>query len=199
MDKKDIESYLDAKGTTSGELALTEKEIQMVYAQLKTLRDEILIKLAVSIGARRADIVRIQRECIDFDSLRVTYLEQKKGNRPHSVPISAEMARLLKMYIKTSRKSKYLFPSEHKNDNRLGHINGKTAWNVFNKALDDAGLRRRKFHSLRGTCVKNAQRNEWRPEQTAKLINDKVSTILIHYSTPSRDEMDEVSREHPLV
>jgi len=199
MDKKDAESYLESKGVTSGELALTSKEIQLVYAQLKTIRDEVLIKLAVSTGMRRSDIVRVQRECIDLTNLRITYLEQKKGNRPHSVPISATMARLISMHIKTSRKSKYLFASAHKNDNRLGHINGKTAWNVFNRALVDAGLQKRKFHSLRGTAVKNAQRNNWRPEQTAKLINDKVTTVLKHYSTPSRDEMDEISNEYPLV
>ena len=34
---------------------------------------------------------------------------------------------------------------------------------------------------------------DWRPEETAKLINDKVETVLKHYSVPSRDEMDELS------
>ena len=197
--KEKLTSLIYAKGVTSGELALTEKEIEMVYSQLQSLRDEVLIKLAVCIGARRADIVRIQRDLIDIPNLRIVYLESKKGDKPHTVPISKEMARLIQMFVKQSRKSKYLFPSAHKNDNRLGHINGKTAWNVFNKALDDAGLERRKFHSLRATCVKHAQRMGWRPEMTARLINDKVETILKHYSTPSKDEMREQSLNCPLV
>ena len=197
--KDELYSIIEAKGTTSGELALTEKEIKLVFSQLNSLRDEVLIKLAVCIGARRADIVRIQRDLIDIPNLRITYLESKKGDKPHSAPISPEMSRLINMYLKESRKSKYLFPSAHSTDNRLGHINGRTAWNVFNRALDDAGLKRRKFHSLRATCVKHAQRMGWEPPATAKLINDKVETVLKHYSTPSRDEMNEVSAEKPLI
>ena len=111
----------------------------------------------------RSDIIRVQRELIDEDNLRITYLEMKKGDRPHSAPISPEMMRLIKMYIQNSRKSKYLFPFSNINTNRLGHISGKTAWNIFNTVLDKSGLQRRKFHSLRATVVKHAQRLSWRP------------------------------------
>lgn len=78
-------------------------------------------------------------------------------------------------------------------------ISADAAPTTLERALRNAGLRPRPFHSLRATCIKLAQWKGWTPEQVAKLTGDSIRVIQQHYSTPSRDEMQKVATEKPLL
>ena len=186
---------LTKKSITAGENALTDDEVDKLFASLDDMRNVVLLKLAIATGIRRGDIVTIQRQ--DIEKNRITFYERKKGAL-HSVPISNEMHNLIQMYIKMSRKSKWLFPSPKMGKFKNKHLHDRQCWDIFNDALKAIGLHQRPFHALRATCIKRAQRKGWTIEQVMKLTNDTFQTIKLHYDTPTKSEMEEAAINNPL-
>lgn len=186
---------LTKKSITSGENALTDDEVEKLYKSLDDMRDVVLIKLAISTGIRRKDIVNIQRQ--DIEHNKITFFERKKGAL-HSVPISDEMYNTIQMYLKLSRRSKWLFPSPKMGKFKTKHLHDRQCWDILNEALGKIGLHQRPFHSLRATCVKRAQRKGWSIEQVMKLTNDSFATIKLHYDTPTQQEMVDAVMSKPL-
>ena len=195
VSNKELKNKLNAKATTSGENALSDKEVELLYKSLTDLRDVVLIKLAIATGIRRKDIVNIQRQ--DIESNKITFFERKK-NALHSVPISDELYNTIQMYIKLSRNSKWLFPSPKMGKFKNKHLHDRQCWDILNEALTEIGLSKRPFHSLRATCVKRAQRKGWSIEEVMKLTNDSFATIKLHYDTPTQQEMTDAVKNKPL-
>lgn len=173
----------------SGEKALTPREYEKLISVIDHLVDEVLIKLAVSIGARREDLASIKVVDINLDELRLSFYEQKK-RRIHTVPLSPEMARLIRQLLNTRGKnqSEYLFP-----------FTGRTAYDRLQKYCDKAGIPRRPFHALRATCIKRCQAAGWSIEQVARLTGDTIAVIQEHYAYPSSSEMHEIAISNPVI
>lgn len=178
----------------SGEKALTHKQVEQLFEHITELQDLVLIKLAVDVGLRRADIVAIKRRDVDLSRETVTFYETKK-KRTKTVPISKSTVRSLTMWLNIN-KSDWLFPARFKDSK--GHLSSRSAYNILRKYTQSAKLPNIPFHALRATCVKLHQVAGWTPEQTAKLIGDKVSTVQQHYSVPSDEEMLEITKTKPM-
>lgn len=173
----------------TGEKALTPKEYEKLISVIDRLEDEVLIKLAVSIGARREDLANIRVSDIDLEEHRISFYEDKK-NRIHTVPISPEMARLIRQLIHSRGKDQSEF---------IFMYTGRTAYARLQKYCDKAGIPRRPFHALRATCIKRCQAAGWSIEQVARLTGDTIAVIQEHYAWPSSSEMQEVASERPLI
>ncbi len=188
------------RAITSGELALTEPEVRLVIERAPDFETEMLLRLAVTTGIRREDLVSIRREGADLETGRIQFHEAKK-KRQWEVTIAGEtLSALRKWTAGLPARTQWVFPSNYgPRGQKSGHRSGRWAYDAFQQALDSAGLERRPFHALRATCVKLCQRRGWTQEQTAKLTGDSVRVIQLHYSTPSRDEMAQVAQEKPLL
>jgi integrase len=173
----------------SGEKALTPREYRELISVIDRQEDEVLIKLAVSIGARREDLASIKVKDIDLDELKLSFYEQKK-RRIHTVPLSPEMARLIKQLLNSRGKN----PGQ-----RLFTFTGRTAYSRLQLYCDKAEIPRRPFHALRATCIKRCQAAGWTPEQVSRLTGDTIAVIQEHYSYPSSSEMQEVASSKPLI
>jgi len=173
----------------SGEKALTPREYELLISVIDRLDDEVLIKLAISTGIRREDLTSIKVSDIDLDELRLSFYEQKK-RRIHTVPLSPEMARLIRQLLNSRGKnqSEYLFP-----------YTGRTAYARLQKYCDKAGIPRRPIHALRATCIKRCQAAGWDIEQVARLTGDTIAVIQEHYAWPSSSEMQEVAAAKPVI
>lgn len=173
----------------TGEKALTPREYEKLISVIDRLDDEVLVKLAVSIGARREDLASIKVSNMNLDELRLSFYEQKK-RRIHHVPLSPEMVRLIRQLLNSRGKnqSEYLFP-----------FTGRTAYSRLQMYCDKAGIPRRPFHALRATCIKRCQAADWSIEQVARLTGDTIAVIQEHYAWPSSSEMQEVASEKPLI
>jgi len=53
----------------SGEFSLSEEEVHRVISSAQTFQAEVLLRVAVSTGIRREDIVRLERSGVDDDPL----------------------------------------------------------------------------------------------------------------------------------
>lgn len=178
----------------SGEKALTNKQVEILIANITDLQDLALIKVAIDAGLRRADIVNIKRRDVDLEKSTITFYEHKK-KLTKIVPIGESTKQTLQMWININ-KNDWLFPSRFKSK---GHLSSRTAYNILRKYTRRAGLPDIPFHALRATCVKLHQKAGWNVEQTAKLIGDRISTIQRHYSVPSDEELKELSQTKPIL
>ncbi len=181
-------------GYRSGEKTLTPKQVEQLLSCVHDLHDLALLKLAITTGIRREDIVKINTKDIDFEKGILSFHESKK-KRIKTVPLMESTIKTLTMWIKLN-KNPALFPPRK---GKAKFLSSKTAYNIYAKYLKLAGLEPRPFHSLRATCVKLCQRAGWSPEQTAELLGDKVSTIQKHYSVPTPEELKEAAKEKPIL
>jgi len=191
-----MEDRLYQKGSTTGKKALTKSQVEQLLGAITDLEDLALIKLAITSGMRRKDIVSLKKADIDIKNRRISFYEHKK-RRIHSVYLDQDTMNTLEMWIKKSKGSEWLFPAHFKKSK--GHMSSRTAYNILNKNLKKAGLPERPFHALRATCIKLYQKAGWTPEQVAELTGDTIRTIQQHYSTPSDEEMKKLVEEKPIL
>ena len=177
----------------TGERALTQREYQRLLTVCNTLEEEVILKLAVALGLRRADLAALKRADIDTQAGTLIYYEHKK-RRSRNVPMGQGLCQLLRKYDNTlPRGQEYLF--------RWGSSTwgDRTAHRRLQDLCDRAGVDRRPFHALRGTCIKFKQAAGWPPEATAKLIGDTLRVVQEHYAVPSDAEIAELMREKETV
>lgn len=175
---------------------MTPDEVLVLFAArgLST-EGELVLRLAIATGLRREDLVGVAMAGVDAEKGLINYYEAKK-KRTRTIPVGGDALRALRRWVGDHPREKWLFASKR---SKSGHLSGRQAYDTLQDALKAAGLPSRTFHALRATCVKLAQRNGWKPEQVAELTGDKIETILAHYATPSRAEMQDVARDKPLV
>ena len=179
----------------TGEYALTETQVNKLLSVVGRIDHEVLLRIAIELGLRRADVVALEQKNIDFDKQVILFNETKKGSKIHQVPVSDSLAKKIEQHLNVVGRNKWLFPSSH---NPKKHISSKTAWNTLNKYLIKAKLPQRPFHALRATCIKLCQRKGWSIEQVMKLTNDTFRTIKEHYDVPGEEEMLEIAKTKPL-
>lgn len=176
------------KGQNSGEKALTRNEYEKCLLACGTQEDRVMLMIGVELGLRRRDIVNIKIADINIEENKMSFFEHKK-DRIRTVPLSPRLAQEIQILLNTlPRGQKTLF--SYKSD--------RTVWNRLNAIFKKVGIEQRGVHSLRGTCVKLRQQEGWTAEQTAKLIGDRVETVINHYSTPSDSEIAALIRGETL-
>lgn len=174
----------------TGENALTKEQLDTLFKVANSTEDKLLLMIGAGLGIRRYDMSRIIVRNINFDDHTITYLEKKKRDAPHTAPMPDKLEQELKIYIKEKKLGV---------NDRIFSVRDRQLCNRWYKMLDQAKISRRGIHSLRGTCVKLCQMNNWSVEQTAKLVNDLVSTIQVHYATPSASEMKDVMMKKGVI
>lgn len=172
----------------TGEKAFTHTEIEKLLTSCMTIEDELLLKLGVSLGLRREDMVNLKVVDVDLNNNALSYYERKKS-RLRVVPIGNNTKQLIIKYFHTIPK----------NQKQLFEFSGSTAYRKLQKLCDLAGIQRRPFHALRATCVKFCQKAGWTPEQVSELTGDTIRVIQEHYATPSQAEMSEVMNEKAVI
>lgn len=172
---------------TSGQFSLTREEYDKLLAVTDNLEDELILKMAVSTGLRRDDLFAVQIANIDLDNGKLTFYEAKK-RRMRTIGLQAGVVQLIRKYLRTIDKRERLFS-----------IKGRMGYNRFNSLCREAGIPERPFHALRATCIKFCQASGWSQEQVAQLVGDTLEVIHLHYTTPSIQEMGEVTRDKPTV
>jgi len=184
----------------SGELALSEEQVQKLLENVTRPRDYHLLKLEVLTGMRRGDIVRVKWDNLNVEENSLTYKEAKKGDKPHTAWLPQSFIAELQRYQNTDDANNiYLFDGQCDKKYAQGHISSRTAWNIFERACKKADIEPRKFHALRSTCIKLCQKRGWSMPETARHVNDNIETIKLHYLTPSREEMRQTVEEKPIL
>jgi integrase len=179
----------------TGEWSLTQKEYDKILDVCQSIEEELLIKLAVSTGLRREDIVNIEIDNIDLKNNRLRFVEKKKRlyvggpSKIRDIPLGPKLTQLINKHIRTV----------DKDQTKLFSFKGRTAFNRLQELCDRAEIERRPFHALRATCVKFCQKAGWSPEEVCALTGDTLSVIQKHYAVPSETEMKEAATTKEII
>ena len=179
----------------SGQKALTVPQVTKLLAVIDNLMDELLLKVAISGGIRRHDIVNILVENINFENNYLEFSEKKKRGRIKRTYLSQDVMNTITKWVKMKPKGNpYLFPGRGKNS-----IADKTAYNILQKYLKKADLPARPFHALRATAYKIAKAKGWSVRESAEHIGDSTRVAEEHYGTPSTEEMKSRAMDNPII
>lgn len=188
--KKIFESYT--------KYALTETDYKKLLRACNKKEDQILLQLAVEMGFRRLDISKLLISNIDKGNKKIRFHEHKKDTKDkdgkiiekwRTLPVPDDLFQEILMYLQTlPDDQKYLFKW---GKSEFGDI---TAYRRFNDLCVIAGIPKRAFHALRGTCYKFKKARGWSVEQAAAWLGDSVEIALQHYGTPSDSELEQLVR-----
>jgi integrase len=182
-----------------GELALTPTEVESLLMPIDVLAERALLEVAISTGIRREDLVAIPRVNFEPDSGRLAFREAKK-HREREIYLTGRALVTIRTHVRTlAPATEFLFPSPRATRSRRRHLSGRYAYDVLQKWLDRAKLRRRPFHSLRATAYKLAKARGWSVEQAAALIGDTIRVAMEFYGVATPGELREIAIERPLI
>lgn len=182
----------------TGEFALTDEETSKLLQETEDFTEHVFLKFAISTGIRRGDVVAIKWKDVELDQRRITFYEKKK-DRIKDVYVSQSLIQDLRRLKSIQKDEYYIFPGRSEQKYGKGHISSRSAYNILQRNLKNAGIEKRPFHALRATCIKMCQRRGWSEAQTAKHVGDTVRVIQEHYSTPSSGEMSAAAEQKSIL
>lgn len=114
---------------------LDKEEVKKLYDSIDGIRNQLMIHVGLEAGPRNVDLRSIKLDEVDLDEKEIK-LHNTKAGGTYTVPITDELALLLRRWINVERTSHigsdgndYLFPSE---------TGGKIGSNRLRKIVDEA-------------------------------------------------------------
>ncbi|MDE5754022.1 MAG: tyrosine-type recombinase/integrase, partial [Oscillospiraceae bacterium] len=126
-------------------------------------RDYAIMLLAVQIGLRACDIVRMKRENIDWRARKINIVQHKTG-KPLSLPLPSEAGNAIAEYLLYHRPDCELPHIFLCHTGQLRPLKNRSASGMVSKYMRRIGLydpeKRRSFHSFRRTFGTDLLKNE---------------------------------------
>jgi site-specific recombinase XerD len=133
---------------------LSRTEIRQLLDTEQNPKHRILLMLAYSSGLRVSELVALKREHVDFNR-RTLLVYGAKGRRDRLTLLAERAAAFLKEYCELYGITGWIFPGQ-----KGGHIQVRTAQNVFDKAAAKALINKQvSIHSLRHTFATHLLEN----------------------------------------
>ena len=204
IDMEFSKNFKDGGVHHCGENALTQGEQDLVLSKCESVYEKILIKMAIVTVARRDDLVNIEWKNVDLKNRSIIFYEKKK-KRMHTVyfgeKIQTELIQFKSMLPVNSR---YLFIKYNWSKDGMKyvkdkHINSKTAYNIYNKVRERAGLPPVGIHSLRSTGAKRMLENGWDLIEVAAALGDTLETVQRHYLAVSPGQMQDLAVKKEIL
>jgi len=120
--------YLNAKRDKSLPCVLSRDEAQSILQQVKTFHNYVFLTTVYSCGLRLQEALFLQISDIDATRMMI-HVHRGKGAKDRFVPLPQETLHLLRLYWKTHRNQKLLFPA-------LGRGHQKAATSTVPMAID---------------------------------------------------------------
>lgn len=164
----------------------SEAEVSWLLAQpdtttIRGLRDRAFLELAYSTGLRRAELMALRRENLDFESDTVRVVG--KGQRERVVPMGGEAKRWLNEYLVRSR-PRLVHGSDpgrlwlNQQGGVLGYFGGQQ---IIAKHVQAARFNRITLHSLRRACASHMLQRGAHPMQLRELLGHATARSLGQY------------------
>ncbi|MBT8218286.1 MAG: tyrosine-type recombinase/integrase [Bacteroidia bacterium] len=162
-----------------------------------TVRDHIVIALLYSTGMRRAELLLLKEDDIDFHLSKLKVMG--KGSKERFIPIGPQISRLLKFYIKLKTESfkdseKYLIAT---NSGKRAYP--KLIYNIVNKSLSTVSASdKRSPHILRHSFATHLSDNGAELNNIKELLGHANLSATQIYTHNSIEKLKKVYQQaHP--
>jgi integrase len=136
-----------------------------------------IVVLAISIGARKTEILTLQGQDIDFDRGVILLKETKNGDQ-RSLPLEGHAYDVLvKLYENQKLSSEYVFTSYK--DKSKPMVDIKKGWA---RVLDEAQIKDFRFHDLRHTAASYLAMDGASSTDIAEILGHKTLQMVRRYS-----------------
>ena len=153
-------------------IVLSHNEVRKILSRIQVYDYRILVSLMYQCGLRVSEVIRINPEDISQERNQLT-IRNSKGNKDRTVPITDKLIAELRIYWKTHRNKKLLFPAIYrlgKGETRTTTENTlciETIQKIVRVAAKESGLNKRvTSHTFRHSFATN-------------LINKRVNIFVI--------------------
>lgn len=124
---------------------LSRGEVLRILGALASHKHRALLMTAYSAGLRVSEVVRLQLTDIDGER-RLMRIRRGKGRKDRYVPLSDVLLETLRLYWKSCKPEKWLFPGQRPDR----HLTTRSVQKVFGRAKEKAGIRKPvSMHTLR--------------------------------------------------
>lgn len=168
---------------------ITDEEMQLLFEQgFKTSRDRALFGLCRYMACRINEACQLRSADVFLANGKVrreiTFRSEitKGGYGRKTVKVHDELRRLLEEYGHPGRE--YLFPGRH----GLGHINPRSASNLFKAIVDELELEHVSTHSFRRTAINRMREAGVRLEVIKTVSGHNSIDALLMYVDVSESE-----------
>ena len=204
---KNFHAYLSAQGMLAFEYddaffvpAASHKKVLPCFSQEELIqilsainlnepngrRDYAILLLAITTGLRTIDIAFLRLEDIDWESGKLSLLQQKTGY-PLTLPINASVLSAIADYVLNERPvtpSKYVFLRA--NAPHQGFKDGHAIAHIFRRRLKSAGLKKengdgRSVHALRRTLGTRMVELDVPASTITQILGHKSSNSIKRY------------------
>jgi integrase len=151
--------------------ALTEAQIRLLLQSIDNVRDDVLIRLGLSVGLRVSKVVSIRTSEIDWERGLINIWDEKKDRWRLVMPTLETMSAIRKYLNSLPKPPQYLFP-----------ISTKTVERIIQKHSRQAPGFTISWHALRTTYVSRSVELEQSPAVVMVNTGDSPSTILKYYT-----------------
>lgn len=120
---------------------LTKTEVRRILSHITVYDYRICLELIYACGLRIGEAIKISPSDIDGDRL-LLHIKNGKGNKDRAIPLPISVYNKLKVYWKTHRNRKILFPGLRKSDRLTTNntITRRVLQVAFKKAMHEAGI-----------------------------------------------------------
>jgi integrase len=168
-------------------IGLTPDQITALLAALPTYRDDVMVRLGLSVGLRVSELLGITQADIDWQLGKIKIWDEKKNKLREVTPDTPTLA-VLRRYVESIGAQRALFP-----------ITAKTVNRMLAAASRQALGRVITWHSLRTSYVSTCRANDVPMEIVEANTGDSRSTILKHYSRIPDQVVRQIIDSRPVV
>lgn len=137
----------------------------------------VLVRLAISTGARRGELIRLQWNQVDFDARRVIVTDTKNGD-PRTLPLVGKALEALRaLKLQGSAKSPWVFPQPSGHPGPYENFDG-----TWYDALKAAGIENFRFHDLRHTTASMLAAQGCSLLEIADVLGHRTMAMVKRYS-----------------
>jgi site-specific recombinase XerD len=162
---------------------LSKTEIELLIAQTKNRKHQLIIGLSYAAGLRVNEVISLRIK--DIDLIRMTVvIRQGKGRKDRVSVISPRLVADLRALIFGRELNDFVFESE-----RGGKLTTTTAQKIFRQCMYRAGIKKRAtFHSLRYSFATHLLENGTDVRYVQELLghaNIRTTQIYTHVTNPA--------------
>ncbi|MGH8645558.1 MAG: tyrosine-type recombinase/integrase, partial [Gammaproteobacteria bacterium] len=165
---------------------LLDEERERLLRECKAHSDELylIVLLALATGARQGEILGLKWCDVDLKRGHVVFQETKNGER-RGLPLRGQALELLRAKVRRID-TDMLFPS------RQDPAKPIDVQNIFDNALQRAGIEDFRFHDLRHCCASNLAMNGASLAEIAAVLGHRTLEMVKRYSHLSDQHLGDV-------
>lgn len=155
---------------------LDEKEIEHLLRECRAHSEQLytLVVLAISTGARRNELLTLTWKQIDLNR-GLIYLERTKNDERRQLSLTGHALELVKRHPRHID-TQLVFPSPTNPSKPIA------IQNIFESALNRAGIENFRFHDLRHTCASHLAMNGASLAEIAEVLGHRTLEMTRRYT-----------------